>query len=69
MIAMFPENFGDLLFNICCKGPFSKYLRGQDEGGGGQKMSGFVRAQRIDCVHAGRGGEGSKTAKFCPRSC
>ena len=27
------------------KGPFNNYLRGQDEGGGGQKMSVFVHAQ------------------------
>ena len=30
----------------------NNYLRGQDEGGGGQKMSAFVQAQRIKIVHA-----------------
>ena len=30
-----------------------QYLRGQDEGGGGQKMSVFVHAQDIKTVHAG----------------
>ena len=35
------------------------YLRGQDEGGGGQKMSVFVHAQGIKTIQA----------KFCPRSC
>ena len=34
-------------------GPFNKYLRGQDEGVGGQKMSVFVQAQGIKTVHAG----------------
>ena len=42
-------------------------LRGQDEGGGGQKMSIFVHTHSIKTVHA-RGG-GQKMAKFCPRSC
>ena len=46
---------------------FNKYVRGQDEGGGGQKMSVFVHAQGIKTVHAGGGGQ--KMAKFCPRSC
>ena len=44
-----------------------QYLRGQDEGGGGQEMSVFVHAQGIKTVHT-RGG-GQKMAKFCPRSC
>ena len=43
-------------------------VHGQDEGGGGQKMSVFVHAQVIKTVHAGEGG-GQKMAKFCPRSC
>ena len=30
-----------------------QYLRGQDEGGGGPKMSVFVHAQGITTVHAG----------------
>ena len=38
-------------------GPFKNYLRGQDEGGGGQKMSVFVHAQGIKTVNA----------KLCPR--
>ena len=42
------------------KGPFNNY-RGQDEGGGGQKMSVFVHAQGIKTVQ--------KMAKFCPNSC
>ena len=37
-------------------------LRGQDEGGGGQKMSVFVHAQGIKTVHAGLGG--SKNGKI-----
>ena len=31
-------------------------LRGQDEGGGGKKMSVFVHTQGIKTVHAGGGG-------------
>ena len=46
---------------------FNNYVRGQDEGGGGQKMSVFVHAQGIKTVHAEW--EGQKMAKFCPRSC
>ena len=34
------------------KGLFNNYLRGQDEGGGGQEMSVFVHAQSIKSVHA-----------------
>ena len=39
-------------------GSFNNYLRGQDEGGGGRKMSVFVHAQGIKTVHAE--GEGVK---------
>ena len=48
--------------NVSCLGPFNNYiyLRGQDEGGGGQKMSDFVHAQGIKTVHAGGGGGGKK---------
>ena len=35
-------------------------LRGQDEGGGGQKMSVFVHAQGIKTVHAGGGSKNGK---------
>ena len=45
-------------------------LRGQDEGGGGTKLSVLVHAQGIKTVHAGEWvGGGPKMAKFCPRSC
>ena len=54
---------------ITNKGPFNNYIRGQDEGGGGQKMSVFVHAQGIKTVHAGGRGGSQKMAKFCPRSC
>ena len=42
-------------------------LRGQDEGGGSQKMSVFVHAQGLKLSMQG-GGWGQKMAKFCPRS-
>ena len=34
----------------------TQLLHGQDEGGGGQKMSIFVHAEGIKTVHAGGGG-------------
>ena len=49
----------DSVSNIVCIklihpwGPFNNYLRGQDEGGAGQKMSAFVHAQGIKIVHTG----------------
>ena len=42
--------------------------RGQDGGGGGQKMSVFVHVQGIKLSTEGGGGGGQKMAKFCPRS-
>ena len=43
------------------KGAFNNYLRGQDEGGGGQQMSVFVHGQgKKKTVHKGGGSKNSK---------